>query len=77
MCVFSLEGLDQNAYPAFQASRDLRDVVDRVMKNRNDARENGKAGMAKSISVRASLMTPVLPMLVSVDSDCLRTKFIY
>ncbi|XP_014663885.1 PREDICTED: DNA ligase 3-like [Priapulus caudatus] len=58
-----LEGLDANAYPAFQASRDLRDVVDRVLKNQREARETGKPGMAKSISVRASLMTPVLPML--------------
>ena len=61
---FSLDGLDPNAYEAFQASRNLRDVVDRVMELR---KENGdRPGMSKSLSVRASLMTPVLPMLVNI-----------
>ncbi|XP_029643692.1 DNA ligase 3 [Octopus sinensis] len=54
-----LDGLDPNAYAAFQASRSLQDVVDRVLQNR---REN-KLGLEKKLSVRASLMTPVLPML--------------
>ncbi|CAH1775808.1 unnamed protein product [Owenia fusiformis] len=58
-----LEGLDPNAYPAFQASRDLRDVVDRVLANKKEAAEGGKPGMTKKLSVRANLMTPVLPML--------------
>ncbi|KAL3861294.1 hypothetical protein ACJMK2_007333 [Sinanodonta woodiana] len=53
-----LDGLDANAYPAFQASRDLRDVVDRVLENKGS-----KLGLSKKLSVRASLMTPVLPML--------------
>ena len=61
--VFSLDGLDPNAYAAFQASRNLQDVVDRVLKNREE--DDGKPGMSKKLSVRASLMTPVLPMLVS------------
>ncbi|XP_033641965.1 DNA ligase 3-like [Asterias rubens] len=56
-----LEALDPNAYEAFQASRDLRDVVDRV--NKNKEASNGRPGMTKKLSVRASLMTPVLPML--------------
>ncbi|XP_078617244.1 DNA ligase 3-like isoform X1 [Branchiostoma floridae x Branchiostoma japonicum] len=52
-----LEGLDPNAYPAFQASRNLADVVERVV-------ANGCApGMKKSLSIKANLMTPVLPML--------------
>ncbi|KAI8516930.1 DNA ligase 3 [Branchiostoma belcheri] len=52
-----LEGLDPNAYPAFQASRNLADVVERVV-------ANGSApGMKKSLSIKANLMTPVLPML--------------
>ncbi|KAK7093638.1 hypothetical protein V1264_007347 [Littorina saxatilis] len=58
-----LDGLDPNAYAAFQASRNLKDVVDRVQQNKQDAQENGKPGLAKKLSVKASLMTPVLPML--------------
>ena len=59
----SLDGLDENAYAAFQASRDLRDVIDRVLQGR---KEGGKEGGGKTkLSVRAALMTPVLPMLVS------------
>lgn len=65
VCVCSLDGLDPNAYAAFQASRNLKDVVDRVQQNKQDAQENGKPGLAKKLSVKASLMTPVLPMLVS------------
>ncbi|KAH3741324.1 DNA ligase 3-like isoform X2 [Dreissena polymorpha] len=55
-----LDALDPNAYAAFQASRDLKDVVQRVVENREGA---DKPGMSKKLSVRASLMTPVLPML--------------
>ena len=62
--VFRLEALDPNAYEAFQASRNLRDVVDRVIA-KNDA--NSVPGMSKKLSVRANLMTPVLPMLVSTS----------
>lgn len=61
MLYFSLEALDPNAYAAFQASRNLKDVVERVMENKD-----AKPGMSKKLSVRASLMTPVLPMLVSI-----------
>ena len=56
-----LDALDDNAYAAFQASRNLRDVVDRVMENK----AGGVPGLKKKLSVKASLMTPVLPMLVS------------
>lgn len=56
-----LDGLDPNAYPAFQASRNLQDVVDRVLANRNSVEKFGLG--SKALSVRASLMTPVLPML--------------
>lgn len=58
---YRLDALDDNAYAAFQASRNLRDVVDRVMENK----AGGVPGMKKKLSVKASLMTPVLPMLVS------------
>lgn len=50
-----LEGLDSKAYEAFQASRNLRDVVDRVLAH--------KTGEGDKLTVRAQLMTPVLPML--------------
>ena len=60
---FRLEGLDPNAYNAFQASRDLKDVVERVQKLREES--GSKPGLSKKLSVRASLMTPVLPMLVN------------
>ncbi|WAR14439.1 DNLI3-like protein [Mya arenaria] len=59
-----LDALDPNAYAAFQASRDLRDVVERVVENRGD-----KPGLGKKLSVRASLMTPVLPMLIKYDGE--------
>ena len=57
-----LEGLDPNAYDAFQTSRNLKDVVQRVIKL-----NTGKLGLSKKLSVRASLMTPILPMLVSIQ----------
>ncbi|XP_041479664.1 DNA ligase 3-like [Lytechinus variegatus] len=56
-----LDALDPNAYEAFQASRDLLDVVTRVLANQKAS--NGVPGMTKKLSVRAALMTPVLPML--------------
>eukprot|EP00057_Strongylocentrotus_purpuratus_P017005 XP_011671479.1 PREDICTED: DNA ligase 3 [Strongylocentrotus purpuratus] len=56
-----LDALDPNAYEAFQASRDLLDVVSRVLANQKAS--NGVPGMTKKLSVRAALMTPVLPML--------------
>ena len=63
----SLDALDPNAYAAFQASHDLEDVVDRVL-GRGGASGGGGDGatptLKKGLSVRASLMTPVKPMLV-------------
>ncbi|XP_035828474.1 DNA ligase 3 isoform X2 [Aplysia californica] len=56
-----LDGLDENAYAAFQASRDLGDVVDRVLEQQTGSGD--KPGLKKKLSVRAALMTPVLPML--------------
>ena len=55
-----LEGLDPNAYEAFQTSRNLKDVVERAIKLKTC-----KLGLTKKLSVRANLMTPILPMLVS------------
>ena len=65
----SLDALDPNAYAAFQASHDLRDVVDRILGGGSEegggGGGGGRPGMKKSLSIRATLMTPVKPMLVS------------
>lgn len=53
-----LDALDPNAYDAFKASRNLGDVVERVLRNRQQG-----PGMKQALSVEASLMTPVQPML--------------
>lgn len=68
---FSLDAVDPNAYDAFKASRNLGDVIDRVLKNHQDA-ANG-SGPRKILSIEASLMTPVQPMLVCILPDLLNT----
>lgn len=60
----SLDALDPNAYAAFQASNDLQDVVDRVLSQRSGSDGGAAPTMKKTLSIRASLMTPVKPMLV-------------
>ncbi|XP_077970658.1 DNA ligase 3-like isoform X2 [Styela clava] len=50
-----LEALDPNAHEAFKASRDLEDVIKRTL----EQKKSGGSGL----EVRASLMTPVAPML--------------
>ncbi len=62
LSLISLDAVDPNAYDAFKASRNLGDVIDRVLRNQQDA-SNG-TGPRKILSVEASLMTPVQPMLV-------------
>lgn len=57
-----LDALDPNAYEAFKASRNLQDVVERVLRNQQDAEKT--PGVKRTLSVQASLMTPVQPMLV-------------
>uniref|UniRef100_A0A8C5QM37 DNA ligase n=2 Tax=Leptobrachium leishanense TaxID=445787 RepID=A0A8C5QM37_9ANUR len=52
-----LDALDPNAYDAFKASRNLGDVVERVLRNQE------APGLKRTLSVQASLMTPVQPML--------------
>uniref|UniRef100_A0A2C9LXS0 DNA ligase ATP-dependent N-terminal domain-containing protein n=1 Tax=Biomphalaria glabrata TaxID=6526 RepID=A0A2C9LXS0_BIOGL len=54
-----LDGLHPDAYAAFQTSHDLEDVIQRVSQL-----SHVKPGMSTKLSVEASLMTPVLPMLV-------------
>ncbi|NXA35384.1 DNLI3 ligase, partial [Eudromia elegans] len=56
-----LDALDPNAYEAFKASRNLHDVVERVLKNHQEAEK--MPGLKRTLSVQASLMTPVQPML--------------
>ncbi|XP_051552047.1 DNA ligase 3-like isoform X1 [Myxocyprinus asiaticus] len=56
-----LDAVDPNAYDAFRASRNLGDVIDRILQNQQHA-SNG-TGPRKILSVEASLMTPVQPML--------------
>lgn len=62
-----LDAVDPNAYDAFKASRNLGDVIERVLRNQQDA-SNG-TGPRKSLSVEATLMTPVQPMLVRTVHD--------
>ncbi|KAG8525065.1 DNA ligase 3 [Galemys pyrenaicus] len=54
-----LDALDPNAYEAFKASRNLQDVVERVLRNEQEK----EPGRKRTLSVQASLMTPVQPML--------------
>ncbi|XP_044532142.1 DNA ligase 3 [Gracilinanus agilis] len=56
-----LDALDPNAYEAFKASRNLQDVVERVLENQQESEK--VPGMKRTLSVQASLMTPVQPML--------------
>ncbi|KAG7515761.1 DNA ligase 3 [Solea senegalensis] len=56
-----LDAVDPNAYDAFKASRNLGDVIERVLRNQQEA-SNG-SGQRKLLTVEASLMTPVQPML--------------
>nr|XP_004664627.2 DNA ligase 3 isoform X1 [Jaculus jaculus] len=56
-----LDALDPNAYEAFKASRNLQDVVERVLHNEQEVQKD--PGQRRALSVQASLMTPVQPML--------------
>lgn len=56
-----LDAVDPNAYDAFKASRNLGDVIERVLRNQQEA--SGGSGPRKLLTVEASLMTPVQPML--------------
>lgn len=56
-----LDALDPNAYEAFKASRNLQDVVERVLHNEQEVEKD--PGRRRALRVQASLMTPVQPML--------------
>ena len=57
-----LDALDPNAYEAFKTSRNLQDVVERVLRNEQEVEK--EPGQRRALRVQASLMTPVQPMLV-------------
>ncbi|KAG7274416.1 hypothetical protein CRUP_027046 [Coryphaenoides rupestris] len=57
----NLDAVDPNAYDAFKASRNLGDVIERVLRNQQDV--SSGSGPRKLLTVEASLMTPVQPML--------------
>ncbi|XP_034033646.1 DNA ligase 3 [Thalassophryne amazonica] len=56
-----LDAVDPNAYDAFKASRNLGDVIERVLRNHQEASDG--SGPRKLLTIEASLMTPVQPML--------------
>ncbi|KAF7655900.1 hypothetical protein LDENG_00048330 [Lucifuga dentata] len=56
-----LDAVDPNAYSAFKASRNLGDVIERVLRNQQEA--SGSSGPRKLLTIEALLMTPVQPML--------------
>ena len=58
----SLSALGPNTYEAFQASNDLKNVVQRAMQTEK---------LDRQLSIKAYLMTPVKPMLVCFLSVCL------
>lgn len=57
-----LDALDSNANGAFQMSRNLRDVIDKIVRSRLDS---SVPGMKKDISISLKIGTPVLPMLAT------------
>lgn len=65
-----MDAVDPNAYDAFKASRNLGDVIERVLKNQQEA-SNG-SGPKKLLTIEASLMTPVQPMLVRIPSKSVK-----
>ncbi|KAH9631095.1 hypothetical protein HF086_000138 [Spodoptera exigua] len=56
-----LEGVHPDAYSAFQTSRDLNMVLDRIISEGSVVKH--KHAIQTSIQAKLSLMTPVLPML--------------
>lgn len=56
-----MDALDPNAYEAWQASSNLKQVIEKW-----EANKEGKykiPGLTKTLSINATLMTPVKPML--------------
>jgi len=61
---YSLDGLGPNAYEAFQMSRDLRAVVNKVLRAQDGSASAGE--LNKTVTVSAQLMSPIQPMLVRI-----------
>jgi hypothetical protein len=59
---FSLEAVHPDAYQAFQTSRDLDAVLSKAAVKTEDG--NSSPTKKTALKITASLMTPVLPMLV-------------
>ncbi|KFM79410.1 hypothetical protein X975_04361, partial [Stegodyphus mimosarum] len=55
-----LDAINPSAYPAFQASFNLEDVIRRAIEN------NTGGSSQKQLTIESSLMTPVLPMLAMI-----------
>ena len=72
----SLDAIDPNAYEAFQASNNLTDVVQRCLQKK-ESNAGVLPGMSKKLSIKASLMTPVKPMLVWCLFTLLLTLFMW
>lgn len=70
----SLDSIDPNAYEAFQASNNLTDVVQRCLQKK-ESNAGVLPGISKKLSIKASLMTPVKPMLVWCLLTLLLTLF--
>lgn len=59
-CIFSLGALHSDAYEAYQTSHDLKSVVQNACScDLSKVASNGK------MNIKLSLLTPILPMLVS------------
>ncbi len=55
-----LDSLSPNAYAAFQSSRNLKDIIEKIKNLKKNA---NKPNMKKDLSTHIDLMTPVKPML--------------
>lgn len=58
----SLAAVHEDAYEAFQTSRDLNSVIERCLQR--SKKSKSKKQESNSSNVEITLMTPVLPMLV-------------
>jgi len=58
--IFSLGALHSDAYEAYQTSHDLKSVVQKAC-----SCDSSKAASSGKMNIKLSLLTPILPMLVS------------
>ena len=56
-----MDALDPNAYQAWQASSNLKQVIEKWELNKGE--KSKIPGLKKTMSIKATLMTPVKPML--------------